>query len=144
FSCGCHLPVIQATDNQEAIMISFVWTAGPMVMALIFALTGGAMGGVLHGDRSDTPLGCDDGGSYGDDSDRTFCEMREQTIEALRGALTVDGGMNGGVRIKGWDRDQVLVRAKVQARARTPEEAKAIVSQIRLSTDGGQVSADGP
>jgi DUF4097 and DUF4098 domain-containing protein YvlB len=73
----------------------------------------------------------------------TSCEVREQTI-AYGGRLTVDGGVNGGVSIKGWDNASVLVRSKVEAYAVDDATAKSIGAQIRVNWSAGQVSASGP
>jgi hypothetical protein len=73
----------------------------------------------------------------------TSCEVREQTI-AYGGRLTVDGGVNGGVSIKGWDNASVLVRSKVEAYAADDATAKSIGAQIRVNWSAGQVSASGP
>src|SRR5579862_1685640 len=43
----------------------------------------------------------------------THCEMREQTL-ASAGSLAVDAGINGGVTVRGWDNNSVLVRSKVE------------------------------
>src|SRR5690349_5444779 len=48
------------------------------------------------------------------DGDRVgFSEVREMTLPAT-GNLSVDGGRNGGIRVKGENRSDVLVRACVQ------------------------------
>src|ERR1700746_3017221 len=56
-------------------------------------------------------LSCDNR-SFNQNKMVTHCEMREQTL-GFAGRLAVDPGMNGGVTVKGWDRADVLVRAKV-------------------------------
>ena len=57
--------------------------------------------------------------------------MREQTI-AYGGRLTVDGGNNGGVSIKGWDNASVLVRSKVKLHGRrTMRRLKSSVANSR-------------
>src|SRR5215470_2202557 len=71
------------------------------------------------------------------------CEVREETIAAT-GSVAVDGKQNGGIAVKGWDQNQVLVRARVQAAAPTREEADAMAKQIRIDTGGGKISASGP
>jgi DUF4097 and DUF4098 domain-containing protein YvlB len=71
------------------------------------------------------------------------CEMREQTI-AYGGRLTVDGGTNGGVSIKGWDSPSVLVRSKVETSGVDDGAAKSIASQVRVDFSAGQVKASGP
>jgi hypothetical protein len=73
----------------------------------------------------------------------TSCEVREQTI-AYGGRLTVDGGVNGGVSIKGWDNASVLVRSKVEAYAADDSTAKMIAAQIHVNWSAGQVNASGP
>src|SRR5258708_38068848 len=73
----------------------------------------------------------------------THCEMREQTL-GFAGRLSVDPGTNGGVSVKGWDRADVLVRAKVEASAEDALGAKALASQISLNMSAGQVPTLGP
>jgi DUF4097 and DUF4098 domain-containing protein YvlB len=87
-------------------------------------------------------LSCDDKNNH---NDRlvSSCEMREQTI-AYGGRLTVDGGVNGGVSIKGWDSPSVLVRSKVEASAADDASAKSLASQIHVDWSAGQVKASGP
>ena len=51
------------------------------------------------------------------------CEIREQTLAPSGGTIGIDGRQNGGVSVKGWDQNQVLVRARVQTGAPTAEEA---------------------
>lgn len=71
------------------------------------------------------------------------CEIKEQTI-ASASAIDVDGGKNGGVSVKGWDRNDILVREQIQTWAPTESEAKGMVSQISVRTAGGQIRADAP
>ena len=71
------------------------------------------------------------------------CEMREQTI-GYGGRLAVDGGMNGGVAVKGWDNSSILVRTKIETAGRDEGAAKSIASQIKVVASAGQVSATGP
>jgi DUF4097 and DUF4098 domain-containing protein YvlB len=88
-------------------------------------------------------LTCDDRNNNGNDRQSRFCEMREQTI-AYGGRLTVDGGNNGGVSIKGWDSPSVLVRSQVTSWAADDAAAHSIVSQIHVDWSAGQVKASGP
>lgn len=71
-----------------------------------------------------------------------YCEVREQTLPA-RASLTVDGRRNGGVQVVAWDRNQIRVRARVQAWARTDDDAQDLVRNVQIHTDGA-VTADGP
>src|SRR5712691_2102211 len=84
-------------------------------------------------------LGCDSR-SFNQNRLVTHCEMREQTI-GFSGRLTVDGGMNGGVTVKGWDRADVMVRAKVEGAAEDDLAAKALVSQIFIDNSAGMITA---
>jgi hypothetical protein len=71
------------------------------------------------------------------------CEMREQTI-AYGGKLSVDGGQNGGVSIKGWDGAGVLVRSKVDAWGKDDGTAQVTMSQIHVDFSAGELKASGP
>jgi len=88
-------------------------------------------------------LNCDDRNNSGNNNQSRFCEMREQTI-AYGGRLTVDGGNNGGVSIKGWDNASVLVRAQVTSWATDEAAARSMVSAIHVDWSAGQVKASGP
>ncbi|UCC73843.1 MAG: DUF4097 family beta strand repeat protein [Gemmatimonadota bacterium] len=80
----------------------------------------------------------------GYDRDRDhYCEVREFTLRADREVIVVDAAPNGGIKVEGWDRNEILVRAKVQAQARHEGDARGIVSEIDVLT-GGTISADGP
>jgi DUF4097 and DUF4098 domain-containing protein YvlB len=78
-------------------------------------------------------------------SDRLMghCEIKEQTV-AAGGVITVDARKNGGVSVKGWDRNEVLVRARIQTAASTQSEADELAKQIRIETGGGKIFAEGP
>lgn len=77
--------------------------------------------------------------------DRRFqtCTIREQTIAAT-GSLFVDGRDNGGVRVTGWDRDDVLVRAAIRAWGDDEDEAREIERDVDIRTDDGKIRAEGP
>ena len=72
------------------------------------------------------------------------CEVREQTLALSGGTISIDGRPNGGVSVKGWDQNQVLVRARVQASAPNAGEAEALSRQIRVETSGAKIFASGP
>ena len=72
------------------------------------------------------------------------CEVREQTIAASGGVLSVDGRQNGGVSVKGWNQNQILVRARVQTGATNAGEAEELAKQITIETGGGKIFASGP
>ncbi len=54
--------------------------------------------------------------NWGDRDYERHCEVRDSTMPA--GPLNVDAGQNGGISIEGWDRNEIRVRAIVQASAR--------------------------
>lgn len=72
-----------------------------------------------------------------------YCEMREVTVPAV-GALDVDGGVNGGISIKGSDRTDILVRSKVQAYEDDQADSRKMAGEIHVETSGGRVRATGP
>ncbi|MEO7659770.1 MAG: hypothetical protein ABIV48_09165, partial [Pyrinomonadaceae bacterium] len=65
----------------------------------------------------------------------SFTDLREVTLRA-NGSLSVDGGRNGGISVKGEDRGDILVRACFQTWGRSEAEAKAEAANIRVSTSG--------
>ena len=71
------------------------------------------------------------------------CEIREQTL-APAGTIAIDGRQNGGIAVKGWDQNQVLVRARVQTGAPTAQEAADLAKQVRIETSGSKIHAEGP
>lgn len=72
------------------------------------------------------------------------CDIREQTLTTTGGVLSIDGRQNGGVSVKGWDQNQILVRARVQTGATTAGEAEELAKQITIETGGGKIFASGP
>ena len=80
-----------------------------------------------------------------DDSDRErFCEIREIGMRANGKPIVVDAGMNGGVSIRGWDRDSIHIRVKIQTHDESEADAKEIASQVKIETGGAVIRADGP
>ena len=58
-------------------------------------------------------------------------------------ALAVDAAPNGGISVRGWDRAEIQVRARVTANADTQQEADAIAADVRVLTDGGRIRSEG-
>src|SRR5260370_4602994 len=79
----------------------------------------------------------------GDDRLSSHCEIKEQTLPA-GGAITVDGKTNGGISIKGWERNEILVRSKIETRAPTQAEADQLAQQVRIETAALNIHAEGP
>jgi DUF4097 and DUF4098 domain-containing protein YvlB len=111
-------------------------TAARLISAI--ALVGAP---VLFG-QTERSLTCADGNRGGDRQQR-FCEMREYTVSAS-GRVIADGRTNGGISVKGSNRSDILVRAKVETWAPTESEAKGIAGQINVQTAGGNIRADAP
>jgi hypothetical protein len=110
-------------------------------MKLVFALlTLTAAYAQLRDNR--TPQMSCDSGNYGGDRQR-FCEIGEQTIPGV-GRLTVDPGRNGGVTVKGWLRNDVSVRTRVEAWAVSAGEAGALAGLVHVDVSAGQIKTSGP
>ena len=109
-----------------------------LVCALLI-LAGGACAQLR--DNRTPQMNCD-GGGYNNDRQR-FCEIREQTIPGV-GRLTVDPGKNGGVTVKGWLRNDVSIRGRVETWARSDGEASALAGLVRVDASTGQIKASGP
>lgn len=79
---------------------------------------------------------------YDSDSER-YCEVREITLPADRSVITVDGRQNGGIAVKGWNRNEIRVRAKVMAHARSEATAERLAKGVEIET-GRTIRADLP
>lgn len=73
----------------------------------------------------------------------SYCEIREDTIGGAN-PLDIDASPNGGIRIRGWDRGDVLVRSKIMTHADTDADARRLASAVRIDTSGGRVRSEGP
>ncbi len=73
-----------------------------------------------------------------------YCEVRELEVAPGGGPLSVDGGTNGGISVEGWDRDRIHVRARVWAHARHDDDARSLVSEVRVDAAATRIRADGP
>jgi hypothetical protein len=77
-----------------------------------------------------------------DDDYYRACDVREYSMPA--GPLTVDAGRNGGIRIFGWDRNEIQVQAIVTASARREDAARQLASEVQVQAGGGRVGSTGP
>ena len=73
----------------------------------------------------------------------SFCEVREETLGGAN-PIDVDTGGNGGISVRGWDRGDVLMRARIVVHADSDAEARRIASLVRVDTAGGNIRAEGP
>ena len=106
---------------------------------VIATLFGAALAGQSR-DRTTRSSECGDRGGW---NREVYCETREETLNGAN-PLDVDTGGNGGITIRGWDRGDVLMRARIVAHADTDAEARGIASGVRIETAGGTIRADGP
>jgi hypothetical protein len=111
-----------------------------VVIATLLAL---ACACVLAQDKGRGSLSCRENNNWYGDRLVGNCEIREQTLQP-GGAISIDGRQNGGVAVKGWDQNQVLVRAQVQTGAPNAGEAEQLGRQVRIETSGNKIFATGP
>jgi hypothetical protein len=113
------------------------------ILAAIVICVCSVSGLAVQRESRDHQMDCNS--SYNSYGDRlvSHCEVREETIPS-GGALSVDGKQNGGISIKGWDKNNILVRSQVQTGAPSTSEARDLAGQINIRTGGGQVYAEGP
>lgn len=107
---------------------------------LAFAVMGFAAAVASAQKSPDNLMQCRD--SWGNDRLQNHCEIKEQTL-AAGGTINVDGRENGGISIRGWQRNDVLVRAKIQTQAPTQAEADQLAREVRIET-AGSIRAEGP
>ena len=74
----------------------------------------------------------------------SHCEIKEQNLPATGGTLSVDGRKNGGVSVKGWERNEVLVRSRIQTAGSSDAEARELAAQVKLETADSKIFASGP
>lgn len=81
--------------------------------------------------------------SWGDDREG-YCEVREYTVPAAGATVAVDAAPNGGIKVEGESRGDILVRARVVATAKSEAEARAIAARVQVIATADRVTADGP
>jgi hypothetical protein len=116
------------------------WLGYTLLTLTLIVVAGGAA--IAQKDSKDRSLDCRDSWWDGDRLENK-CEVREQIV-AAGGAITVDAGRNGGISVKGSDRNDILVRTRIQTAARTQGEAEELAKQITIETGGLRISANGP
>ena len=79
---------------------------------------------------------------WGGDGERV-CEERTTTFPST-GSLRVSGGVNGGITVTSWDRDEVEVVATVRARAESASRAAELLGEVEIRASRGGLEADGP
>ncbi len=69
------------------------------------------------------------------------CDVREETLSGIR-LVDADTGGNGGIRVRGSDRSDVRVRAKIAAWARDQRDADELLADAQLTTRDGRIRVD--
>ncbi|RNC85992.1 MAG: hypothetical protein ED557_04275 [Balneola sp.] len=75
-------------------------------------------------------------------SKEKHCEVREIRLDS-RNSLSVDGKRNGGISIKSWDKNEILITAKVSVYSSDKDEAIKIANSVTINTNS-RVEADVP
>lgn len=88
---------------------------------------------------------CPDGSetNFGDDY-RTYTAVEEHTLQAGISSVYVHGVPNGGVSVRGWDRNEVQVTACKYVGAENDAAGQQQLSAIQVQINGGDVTAMGP
>jgi hypothetical protein len=84
----------------------------------------------------------DTNSGYGDRRRETACEVRDLTVS--NGSRLDVAESNGSISVTGGSRRDAHVRARVTAQADTEQEAREILREVRISTDGGRIRSTGP
>lgn len=71
------------------------------------------------------------------------CEIRESTMPA-GSRLDVDAAPNGGIHVTAWEKNEILVRAKVEAWGESKSEAQSTLSQVKVIAENQKVHSTGP
>ena len=119
----------------------FPLALAPMLLAL--TVTSSTAASQKEGDE-DWLERCRSGWGNDDSRRERFCEIREVGMRSDGKVIAVDAGRNGGVSIRGWDRDSVHIRVKVQTQDDSEAGAREIASQVKVETGGAVIRADGP
>jgi DUF4097 and DUF4098 domain-containing protein YvlB len=72
-----------------------------------------------------------------------FCDVREETIPNSN-TIYLDARGNGGVAVRGWDRAETKLRARITVFDDSREAAEKLAKEITISTANGRIRADGP
>jgi hypothetical protein len=111
-------------------------------MALLALVLGLAFQGFAF--AQEWTVDADDDWCLDSDWDDRYCEVRSLTLPAGWKQIAIDGEPNGGIRVEGWDRNTIAIRARVQVWADSEEEAQEITDRIEIVAKDGTIRATGP
>src|SRR5215472_7310606 len=98
---------------------------------IVLSVSAGAVPAVAQMQNNiEKQMSCDNRNWNGDRA--RHCDIREQTLPSV-GQLNVEGH-NGGATIKGWLRNEVLVRARVEATADAQAAADSLASRVSIES----------
>ena len=88
---------------------------------------------------------CRDGEHRWNDCDRARgCEVRRWAIAAPTGHVSIDAGVNGGIRVIGGNADSMVVVAMIATSASSDEDVIALARQVQIEVTPTSVRATGP
>lgn len=116
---------------------------GRLVLMIVLCCVAGASAAAQRRGDDGYSLTCQDG-SWSNGNRASHCEVKEKTLSAGGGTINVDSRRNGGISVKGWNRNEVLVRYKIQTNAQTQEAADQLAAAVRLETANMQIHAEAP
>lgn len=115
-----------------------------LVPVLLAALAGPSGAQFRYSDDSDASWLDNCRSNWNDDSRGRACEVRTVPVRLAGRSIEIDGRENGSIRVVGWSGDSVRVVARMQANARSDEDARAVLSAVKIVADGRGVRAEGP
>lgn len=104
-------------------------------------------GGSSMNTNADAPGdNCDDHFNVTFDQGDTYTAEESQTLSPAQVAqgLTVQAAHNGGMLVRGWDKNEVLVKACKMVAADDDASAKSLLGELKMRLEGATVSASGP
>lgn len=95
--------------------------------------------------EGDTPItGCEQIRMRIGDGETARADQQQIVPRSAISTLQVRPPRNGGVQVTGWNRDEYSITACLAAGGESESEAKATLSQLKLSLRDGQITVEGP
>ena len=104
-------------------------------------------------DHRNTTVSIDDEKPIGDcdqvririgDGETVRSELIQTIPMSAAASLQVRSPLKGGIHVQGWNREEYSIRACLGAVGSSAAEAKALLDQIKMSVQGGEVVLRGP
>lgn len=103
----------------------------------------GALSVAALAQNEERGLNCDGTQNWGRNWTNS-CRMQEMTLPAAGGLLTVDGRGNGSVAVKGWDKNEIFLRAQIMGFAKNQTDADSYGQQAHVVVNGTTIRGEGP